>query len=149
MTLGFRNIMADPQERLCCHPVGGSRANVKKLWYKQLKQYVLLMRLQLHALINQKNNKNNIAITNVSGSLFWFRNIQALNIYHTIKVISCYSNKAVAKSERESERYGKERERCEVQLKNASDEVTNITMINIELKSMFSIICVCVVVCAV
>nr|CAB3228302.1 coiled-coil domain-containing protein 178-like [Phallusia mammillata] len=44
-------------------------------------------------------------------------------------------DKAVAKAERESERFAKEKERCEIQLKNASDDVTNITMINIELKT--------------
>nr|XP_009861454.2 coiled-coil domain-containing protein 178-like isoform X1 [Ciona intestinalis] len=44
-------------------------------------------------------------------------------------------DKAVSKAEREIERYRKERDRCEQQLKTAGDEVSNISMINIELKN--------------
>ncbi|XP_076807263.1 uncharacterized protein LOC143450548 [Clavelina lepadiformis] len=44
-------------------------------------------------------------------------------------------DKAMMKSEREIDRYRKERERCEKQLKLANEEVTNIAMINMELKN--------------
>jgi len=44
------------------------------------------------------------------------------------------SDKAIMKAEREIERFQKERERCEAQMKTASDDVANISMINNELK---------------
>lgn len=46
-----------------------------------------------------------------------------------------FSNKTVAKSERELERFQNERERCEKQLKETSEELRKISMMNIELKS--------------
>lgn len=44
-------------------------------------------------------------------------------------------NKAIGKTEKEIERYKKERERCENLLKEATDELVNVSMINSELRN--------------
>merc|ERR1711881_584531 len=44
-------------------------------------------------------------------------------------------NKAISKTEKEIERYKKEKDRCEQLLKNASDELANVSMVNSELRN--------------
>lgn len=46
-----------------------------------------------------------------------------------------FSEKAIGKADRELLRYQKERERMEEQLRVANDDVANISMVNVELKS--------------
>ena len=53
-----------------------------------------------------------------------------------------FSEKAILKAERELQRYQKEREQMEEQLKVANDDVASISMLNIELKSAISFSCV-------
>lgn len=44
-------------------------------------------------------------------------------------------DKAITKTEKEIDRYKKERDRCEQLLKNATDEVANVSMVNSELRN--------------